>query len=220
MRISDWSSDVCSSDLLLVALGPVVARVGMTSMIVLVVTADLQVPIVHAPAVATLIFAGGVLQMLMAVAAWPLQRYRPERFALATVMQQLAEVARSRPDASQPPPVSMAAMDALETLHGEYRSRGRAMQSFRIIAELCERVRIDLIAPGDLYVRIEDAGAVGCIGNVLAGADTILGHPSEAMQAAAKPLRPQHEAATLAGRADALAPSAPPLPAPPARPPP
>src|SRR3546814_9758782 len=140
MRISDWSSDVCSSDLhmlmastvaglsalvgilvgghtwlfvlaaalaglfggLLVALGPVVARVGMTSMIVLVVTADLQVPIVHAPAVATLIFAGGVLQMLMAVAAWPLQRYRPERFALATVMQQLAEGARSRPDASQP----------------------------------------------------------------------------------------------------------------------
>src|SRR3546814_540382 len=151
---------------LLVALGPVVARVGMTSMIVLVVTADLQVPIVHAPAVATLIFAGGVLQMLMAVAAWPLPRYRPGRFALATVMQQLAEVARSRPDASQPPPVSMAAMDALETLHGEYRSRGRAMQSFRIIAELCERVRIDLIALGDLYVRIEDAGAVGCIGNV------------------------------------------------------
>src|SRR3546814_1086331 len=140
MRISDWSSDVCSSDLdqpgpyrqrmqhmlmastvaglsalvgilvgghtwlfvlaaalaglfggLLVALGPVVARVGMTSMIVLVVTADLQVPIVLAPAVATLIFAGGILQMLMAVAAWPLQRYRPERFALATGMQQLAE---------------------------------------------------------------------------------------------------------------------------------
>src|SRR3546814_20699747 len=136
MRISDWSSDVCSSDLLLVALGPVVARVGMTSMIVLVVTADLQVPIVHAPAVATLIFAGGVLQMLMAVAAWPLQRYRPERFALATVMQQLAEVARSRPDASPPPPVSMEAMDALETLHGEYRSPGRAMQSFRLTAEL------------------------------------------------------------------------------------
>src|SRR3546814_17071670 len=75
-------------------------------------------------------------------------------------------------------------MDALETLHGEYRSRGRAMQSFRIIAELCERVRIDLIALGDLYVRNEDAGAVGCIGNVLAGADTILGHLSEPMPAA------------------------------------
>src|SRR3546814_18007615 len=84
---------------LLVALGPVVARVGMPSMIVLVVTADLQVPIVHAPAVATLISAGGVLQLLMAVAAWPLQRYRPARLATATVVQPLAEVARSRHEA-------------------------------------------------------------------------------------------------------------------------
>src|SRR3546814_2400630 len=94
----------------------------MTSMIVLVVTADLQVPIVLAPAVATLIFAGGILQMLMAVAAWPLQRYRPERFALATVMQQLAEVARSRPDASQPPPVSMRSEEHTSELQSLMRN--------------------------------------------------------------------------------------------------
>src|SRR3546814_11824990 len=89
---------------LLVALGPVVARLGMTSMIVLVVTADLEVPIVHAPAVAKLIFAAGVLQMLMAVAAWPLQRYRPEPFPLDTVMHQMVELTSSRPVAYQPPP--------------------------------------------------------------------------------------------------------------------
>src|SRR5690606_8155796 len=152
---------------LLVALGPVAARVGLTSMIVMLVTADMKVPTVHAPAVAALVFAGGLLQMLMAVAAWPLQRYRPERFALATVLRQLADVARTRPDASQPPPVSIAAMDALQTLHGEYRSRGRAMQSFRIIAELCERVRVDLLALGDLYLRIDDKVACESLGNVL-----------------------------------------------------
>src|SRR3546814_7389748 len=45
----------------------------------------------------------------------------------------------------------------------------------------------------------------GCIGNVLAGADTILGHLSEAMQAAEKPLRAEQEVATLAGRVEALA---------------
>src|SRR3546814_14216982 len=77
------------------------------------------------------------------------------------------------------------------------------MQSFRIIAELCERVRIDLIALGDLYVRIEDAGAAGCIGNVLAGADTILGHLSEAMQAAEQPLRAEQAVATIAARVHA-----------------
>ena len=190
---------------LLVALGPVIARVGMTSMIVLVVTADMRVQTAYAPAVAALIFAGGVLQMLMAVAAWPLQRYRPERFALATVLRQLAETARARPDASSPPPVSLAAMDALETLHGEHRSRGRAMQSFRIIAELCERVRIELLSLGDVLERIEDAQASARVRSVLAGADAILGHLSDAMLAAEKPLRAEQEVATLGDRVDGLA---------------
>ena len=190
---------------LLVALGPVAARVGLTSMIVMLVTADMQVATVHAPGVAVLVFAGGLLQMLMAVAAWPLQRYRPERFALADVLRQLADVARTRPDASQPPPVSIAAMEALETLHGEYRSRGRAMQSFRVIAELCERVRVDLLALGDLYLRIDDKGACRSLGNVLDGADAILGHLAEAMQAAEKPLRAEQEVATFGSRIEALA---------------
>ena len=39
-------------------------------------------------------------------------------------------------------------------LHGEHRSRGVAVQSFRIIAELCERVRIDLLSLGDLFTRV------------------------------------------------------------------
>jgi uncharacterized membrane protein YccC len=189
----------------LVALGPVAARAGLTSMIVMMITADMGLPVVHAPGVAAMIFAGGLLQMLLALAAWPLQRYRPERFALATVLQQLASVARTRPDPSQPPPVSMAAMEALETLHGQHRSRGVAVQSFRIIAELCERVRIDLLVLGDLHTRIEDADASLRIEGVLDGADTILMRLSEAMRAAEKPFRAEQEVATLGKRVDALA---------------
>lgn len=79
---------------LLVALGPVAARVGLTSMILLVVSADMQLPVRQAPGVAALIFAGGLLQVLLALVAWPLQRYRPERFALAELMRQLAGSAR------------------------------------------------------------------------------------------------------------------------------
>ena len=190
---------------LLVALGPVAARAGLTSMIVMMITADMGLPVAHAPGVAAMIFAGGLLQMLLALAAWPLQRYRPERFALATVLQQLAVVARTRPDPSQPPPVSMAAMEALETLHGQHHSRGVAVQSFRIIAELCERVRIDLLALGDLHTRIEDADARLRIEGILDSADTILMHLSEAMHAAEKPFRAEQEVATFGARVDALA---------------
>ena len=190
---------------LLVALGPVAARAGLTSMIVMMITADMGLPVVHAPGVAAMIFAGGLLQMLLALAAWPLQRYRPERFALATVLQQLAAVARTRPDPSQPPPVSMAALEALETLHGRHRSRGVAVQSFRIIAELCERVRIDLLALGDLHTRIEDSDVRLRIDDILDAADIILMHLSEAMRAADKPFRAEQEVATFGARATALA---------------
>ena len=190
---------------LLVALGPVAARAGLTSMIVMMITADMRLPVVHAPGVAALIFAGGLLQMLLALAAWPLQRYRPERFALATVLEQLAQVARTRPDPSQPPPVSMAAMEALETLHGQHHSRGVAVQSFRIIAELCERVRIELLALGDLHGRVENADVRQRIESLLDSADTLLMHLSEAMRMAEKPFRAEQEVATFSARADALA---------------
>jgi uncharacterized membrane protein YccC len=142
---------------MLVALGPMAGRVGLTSMIVLMVTADMRLPPSNAPGIAALIFSGGALQMLLAVAAWPLQRYRPERFALADLLQQLAATARSRPDAWQQPPVSQAALDALVMLHGEHRARGEAMQSFRVVAEISERVRMDLLSLSDLHARLNDS---------------------------------------------------------------
>ena len=141
---------------MLVALGPMAARVGLTSLIVLLITADMRLPASAAPGVALAIFGGGLLQMLFALAAWPLQRYRPERFALAAVLEQLAQAARAPSDPNAPPPASQAAGDVVETLHGEYRARGVAVQAFRVLAETCERARVELVTLGDIGHRIED----------------------------------------------------------------
>jgi uncharacterized membrane protein YccC len=143
---------------MMVALGPMAARVGLTSLIVLLITADMHLPVHAAPGVAFAIFLGGVLQMLFALAAWPLQRYRPERFALAAVLEQLAQAARAPTDPNAPPPASQAAGDAVETLHGEYRARGVAVQAFRVLAETCERARVELVTLGDIGHRIDDDG--------------------------------------------------------------
>lgn len=143
---------------MMVALGPMAARVGLTSLIVLLITTDMRLPVSSAPGVAFAIFLGGILQMLFALAAWPLQRYRPERFALATVLEQLAQAARTPTDANAPPPASQAAGEAVETLHGEYRARGVAVQAFRVLAETCERARVELVTLGDIGHRIGDAG--------------------------------------------------------------
>ncbi|HTI96112.1 MAG TPA: FUSC family protein [Rudaea sp.] len=142
---------------LLVALGPDAGRVGLTSMILLVVTsADPRTP-AEALGPALLIFSGGVLLMLFAIAAWPWQRYRPERMALAQVCRQLADSARRRDDTTQAPPVTQALTDMEDLLHGRDRARGVAMDSFRVLAELIERIRLELLALGALHAAT-DAG--------------------------------------------------------------
>jgi uncharacterized membrane protein YccC len=144
---------------LLVALGPDAGRVGLTSMILLVVTSADPCAPVDALGPALLIFLGGVLLMLCAIAAWPLQRYRPERLALAQVCRQLADSARHHDDASQAPPVTQALTDVENLLHGRDRARGVAMDTFRVLAELIERIRLELLALGGLRTADPDAAA-------------------------------------------------------------
>jgi uncharacterized membrane protein YccC len=140
---------------LLVALGPDAGRVGLTSMILLVVTsADPRTP-TEALGPSLLIFSGGVLLMSLAIAAWPWQRYRPERMALAQVCRQLADSARQRDDTTQAPPVTQALTDMEDLLHGRDRARGVAMDSFRVLAELIERIRLELLALGALQASAE-----------------------------------------------------------------
>src|SRR5678816_3660492 len=82
-----------------------------------------------------------MLQMLFSIAAWPLQRYRPERTALAQLCRELAASARRRDDSSQPPPVTQALNDIENVLHGAFRARGAAMEAFRVLAEIIERIQ-------------------------------------------------------------------------------
>src|SRR5262249_44490962 len=133
-----------------VALGAEAARIGLISMILLVVTAAFPAPPREAIGPALLFFAGGLLLTLFAIAAWPLQRYRPERSALAQLCRGLAANARKRDDASQAPPMTQALTDVENLLHGSYRSRGTAMEAFRVVAELIERIRLELLALGNL----------------------------------------------------------------------
>jgi uncharacterized membrane protein YccC len=135
---------------MLVVFGTDLARVGMTSMILLVVTAASPTSLAPAAAGAALIFAGGLLMMLFSVAAWPLQRYRPERQALAVVYRGLATLARQRAQDDGDEPALSGAMTTLQqTLLGRYHARGRAMEAFGVMLELAERIRLELTALAD-----------------------------------------------------------------------
>jgi uncharacterized membrane protein YccC len=133
---------------MLVSLSPEAARMGLTSMILLVVTAADPRPPGEAIGPALLIFCGGALLTLFAIAAWPLQRYLPERNALAKFCRGLALSARRPDDATLAPPATQALTDVENTLHGNYRARGVAMDTFRVLGELLERIRLELLALG------------------------------------------------------------------------
>lgn len=131
---------------LLVAIDTHATRVGLTSLILLVIMGAEPHAVPQALPAALLIFAGGVLQTLFAIAAWPLQRYRPERLALAQAFRGLAGFARSdvARDRAIALPASLNDLQAL--LFGAGRARGRAVEAFRVLAELAERIRLELFA--------------------------------------------------------------------------
>ncbi|HJU26286.1 MAG TPA: FUSC family protein, partial [Rhodanobacteraceae bacterium] len=135
---------------LLVALGPHATRAGLISMILLVVMGAEPRAGAQAWQAAVLIFAGGVLQTLFAIAAWPLQRYRPERLAVANALRQLAALAHREvmpgDEVSLPPSLN----DLQSLLYGSGRARGRAVEAFQVLAQLAERMRIELLALADL----------------------------------------------------------------------
>ena len=136
---------------LLVVFGVDIARVGMTSMILLVVTAYTPTTLPHALLGAGLIFSGGMLLMAFSVAAWPLQRYRPERQALAAVYRGLATLARQQTYDDADVPALTGAMTTLQhTLLGRHHARGRAMEAFGVLLELAERIRLELTAMAEL----------------------------------------------------------------------
>lgn len=159
---------------LLVAIGPEAGRAGLTSMILLVVMSADPLPVAQASGIGALVLVGGVLQSLVALAAWPLQRYRPERHALAEVFTQLAAMARMRHDPTTPPPTTQAVQFAQQLLHGAHRSRSLAMQSFRVLAEVGERIRVELLALADLREAVTDPRSGAAVGDVLLAAARVL----------------------------------------------
>ncbi|MGN6655514.1 MAG: FUSC family protein [Rhodanobacter sp.] len=163
---------------LLVVFGPDTARAGMTSMILLVITAASPQPLPGALGGAALIFAGGLLLASFSLAAWPLQRYWPERHALVEVYRGLATLAReTRHDASDVPALSEAMTTLQQTLLGRHRAHGRAMEAFGVLLELAERIRLELTALAELHAGpVLQAGFRDAAAEVLAAIADALEH--------------------------------------------
>lgn len=73
-------------------------------------------------------------------------------------------------------------------LHGEHRSRAIAVQSFRIIAELCDRVRLELLSLADAETRLTESQARQAIERVLERSAIVLEQLAHAMTVGEDPV--------------------------------
>ncbi|HMH68531.1 MAG TPA: FUSC family protein [Pinirhizobacter sp.] len=184
---------------MLVIFGPDIARVGMTSMLLLVITAATPLPVGQAIGASLLIFGGGILLTLFSIAAWPLQRYRPERHALAEVYRGLAMLAAQPPGhGSEAPALSEAMTNLQQTLLGRFHARGRAMEAFRVLLDIAERIRLELIT-------MQELGWDGSLPRMIrADAARVLRGVARALDEAGPPTRAQAALKTLQASEQAL----------------
>ncbi|WP_250623375.1 FUSC family protein [Pinirhizobacter soli] len=184
---------------MLVIFGPDIARVGMTSMLLLVITAATPLPVGQAIGASLLIFGGGMLLTLFSIAAWPLQRYRPERHALAEVYRGLAILAAQPPSQGTEAPALSDAMTNLQhTLLGRFHARGRAMEAFRVLLDIAERIRLELIT-------MQEMGFDGSLPRMIrADAARVLRGVARALDEAGPPTRAEAALKTLQASEQAL----------------
>jgi uncharacterized membrane protein YccC len=129
---------------LLVALGTRAAFVGLLSTWALLLASDLAL---HGAAVlreALLITAGGAVQTVIAIAAWPLRPFAAERHAVAGAYQALAVYARA-PGTATLDSATEALVTAAETVDAG-AAPGAPRGLLRALAEQGEWVRVELTA--------------------------------------------------------------------------
>ena len=142
---------------------------------------------------ALMVFAGGVLQMVLLVLVWPLGRFRTERAALATAYTALSHYATGlrADDLGLPDTQSVAAVSA--ALADPQPFGGRAeIAAYQALADEAERLRGTLAALATEQHLLSEVGLGG-----MAEAIRVVGH-------AAGRLLDEIAAAVAAGRAPAL----------------
>jgi uncharacterized membrane protein YccC len=139
---------------LLAAVGQTHADIGTITLVTMVVFSASPAPFGKALSSGLLALGGGLLQTLLSLAFWPVQRYGPERVAVSNLYRELARGASARTPATESPAATdaiSAARDALGALAGD-----RSIEAERYLALFgqAERIRLSLLVLWRLRTRL------------------------------------------------------------------
>ncbi len=139
---------------MLVALGTTAADVGVISTVVLVVYAAQALTPLQAAQAAGLALCGGLLQIGLSVALWPVQRYEPERRSLAALYLELARIATHPAQATSSPMGTREIAQAHDTLAHLATDMSIPALRYRSLLSQAERIRLSLTALARLRHRL------------------------------------------------------------------
>lgn len=143
---------------LLLTGGPAATQVGVAATAAALILGHRPEPASVAAHLALLVLAGGLGQVVLAVAAWPLGRHRPERLALAGLYRELAGVAQRPPGTHVGPPAGDTVTGVRQTLYGLGHDHGPAVEAYRVLLDEAERIRRELIVLAGQAERLRGAG--------------------------------------------------------------
>lgn len=140
---------------MLVALGAAAADIGLVSLVTLVVFSARPMSAEEAGLSGLLAFGGGLLQIALSVALWPVRRDEPERLAIADLFNELSRIAAASIKATEAPPASAEFSNAHKTLSG-FGGRTTAQgQRYWSLLSQAERIRISLFVIARLRTRLQ-----------------------------------------------------------------
>jgi uncharacterized membrane protein YccC len=144
---------------MLVALGTTAADVGVISTVVLVVYAAQPLTPRQALEAAGLALGGGLLQILLSVALWPVRRYEPERRSLGALYFGLARISTHPSEATATPLGTREIVQAHDALANLATDMSLPALRYRSLLSQAERIRLSLVTLARLRHRLtrEDA---------------------------------------------------------------
>ena len=137
-----------------IALGPHAEGLGVISLVVLVVYSAQSLTPERALQAGALAFVGGLLQMLLSLALWPVRVYEPERRALANLYVALGRAACSPAELMTAPPPAEPSTRAQEALAARAADHSVDSERFRALLGQAERIRLHLFMLGRLLRRM------------------------------------------------------------------
>ncbi len=137
-----------------VALGPNAEGLGVVSLVVLIIYSAQALTPERALQAGGLAFLGGVIQMLLSLALWPVRSYEPERRALASLYLAFGKAASSPAGLMRAPPPGDPSTRAQEALSARVSDHSPESERFRALLSQSERMRLRLFTLGRLLRRM------------------------------------------------------------------